>query len=267
MDNATFLQLHPVFTLDAVERELAPERGRRAALKRVQYLKRTGRLRPIVHRVYAAIPAGADPSRFQPDRYLVAAAVRPDAIFTYHAALELLGAAHSDWNVCTVITGRRRPAVALDGVTIRFVAPPVSLTRRGALTIGVRVVDRGGHPLRTTGPERTRVDGFRKPEPAGGPPELVESAAGFGVLDLPLLERILQAYDEKSLWAAAGWFLERFQRTFFVPPEYLRELERHRPKAPQYLLRSERRGVLAKRWNLLVPEYVEQGSEPDEPES
>jgi hypothetical protein len=33
----------------------------------------------------------------QPDPFLVAAAVRPDSVFSYHSALEFLGAAHSVW--------------------------------------------------------------------------------------------------------------------------------------------------------------------------
>jgi hypothetical protein len=94
--------------------------------------------------------------------------------------------------------------------------------------------------------------------------ELVESASGLAVLDLELLRRVLAAYGEKGLFAALGWFLERQQRALFVPEEFLRVLEKHRPKSPHYLLHGERGGRLAKRWNLILPDILVQPREPDE---
>ncbi len=118
--------------------------------------------------------------------------------------------------------------------------------------------------LRVSGPERTLVDGFRQPRLVGGLPELVESAAGFGVLDLDLLKRILDAYDRKALWAATGWFLERYRDTFFVPEDYLADFEKKKPRSPQYLPPGERPGTLVPRWNLVLPTNVVRGGEPDE---
>jgi len=264
MDTKTFLETRQVFSLADAVAALSPG-NRKGALDRLQYYAKLGRVKPVAYGVYSTVSPGVDPVRFQPDRYLVAAALRPDGILSHHAALELLGAAHSDWNVCTVLTRRRRPPVRLDGVTIRFVAPPVMLARQKSEAMGVRTVDRLGTSLKVTGPERTLVDGFWQPALVGGLAELIESASGFGVLELDLLASVLSAYGQKVLWAAVGWFLERYQRTFFVPPEYLTQLERHRPKALQYLLRNERGGVKIRRWNLVVPEYIERGAEADEP--
>lgn len=52
--------------------------------------------------------------------------------------------------------------------------------------------------LRVTGPERTLIDGFRRPDLVGGLPELVESAAGFPVMDLPLLFDLLEAHAQDA---------------------------------------------------------------------
>ena len=98
----------------------------------------------------------------------------------------------------------------------------------------------------------------------GGLQELVESAAGFGVLDLALLRKLLETYGEKRLWAAAGWFLERHQQRFFVPHEYLASMAPHRPAAPRYLERGRRGGKLFSRWNLIVPPALASAAEPDE---
>jgi hypothetical protein len=232
-------------------------------VERLRYHVSTGRLKQVARGVYARVPTGADPGKFLPDAYLVARALRPDAVFSHHSALELLGAAHSEWNVVTLLTTRRRDALQLDGQSIEFLAPPAVLLRSGRQGLGVRGLDRLGETLRVTGHERTLLDGFRDPAHVGGPAELVESAAGFPLLDLDLLIRLLEAYGEKRLYAATGWFLERYQRTFSVPDDFARQLEEKRPRSPQYLLRGQRGGRLAKRWNLIVPEAL-LSAEPDE---
>jgi hypothetical protein len=114
-------------------------------------------------------------------------------------------------------------------------------------------VEYRGKLLQATGPERILIEGFRHPDRVGGLAELVDSAAGFAALDLDLVLKILQHYDTANLWAATGWFLERFQKSFYVKGEVLERMARHRPQAPQYLERNQRRGVLSARWNLILP--------------
>ena len=75
---------------------------------------------------------------------------------------------------------------------------------------------------------------------------------------------VLDAYGEKGTAAAVGWFLERHRQTFFVPDELLAELEARRPRSAQYLLRDERGGELASRWNLVLPHSPLFEREPDE---
>jgi predicted transcriptional regulator of viral defense system len=266
MDTATFLQTHRVFNLNEAVEALNLQDGKKSAVERLKYYVEKGRLKIVAREVYASIPPDMTPARFQPDRYLVATAARSDGIFSHHAALELLGAAHSDWNVCTILTSRRRPPIQLEGVTVRFLDHPKALLLAKTEKLGTRTVERLGRTLRVTGPERTLIDGFRQPALIGGAAELIESAGGFGVLDLDLLKKLLNLYHQKALWAAVGWFLERHQRTFFVPPAYLSKLEKSRPKVPQYLQRNQRRGVLVKRWNLIVPDNLVREMEPSEPQ-
>jgi hypothetical protein len=193
----------------------------------------------------------------------VAAALRPNAIFCYHSALELLGAAHTEARLCTVFAERRRP-LALRSARIEFLRTPSALRRAGQERLGVREARRQGRTLTFTGPERTLVEGFRRLDRVGGLEELVTSAEGFASLDLGVLSAVLEAYDDKSTWAAVGWFLERYQRAFFVPDALLTDFEGHRPKSPQYLLRGERGGRLERRWNLVLPPSPLLAGEPDE---
>ncbi len=250
-----FLAAHPVFSLD--ELAAATGTGRPAALERVKHHGERGRLKRVAKGVYAAVPRGMAADRFVPDRYLVAAVARPDGILSHHAALELLGAAHSEWNECTVLCSARRCTIALDGAVVRFLLYPAALRRRGAERIGIRITQRQGRSIAHSGPERTLVDGFRQPRLVGGLGELVASAASFGVLDLDLLERILGSYDQSGLSACLGWFLERYQDRFFVPGSLLARLEKQRPRSVHYVPRGHRGGVFFRRWNLVLPEGLE----------
>lgn len=252
-----------MFRLDDLAKTIARPNAREAARERVKYHVARGRLKVVSRGVYATVPPAVDGRTFEPDRYLVAAAVRDDALFSHHAALELLGAAHSDWNVCTVLTGRRRGPLVLRNVRVLFLSDPPQFHARDRRGLGSRVVERQGVDLRVTGPERTLLDGLRQPRFVGGLAELVESVAGFGVLDLDLLERLLEVYGQRMLHAATGWFLERFRDRFFVPDAYLAKLERQKPRSRQYLPRGRRKGgVVLSRWNLVLPSDVARAGEP-----
>jgi hypothetical protein len=92
----------------------------------------------------------------------------------------------------------------------------------------------------------------------GGLEELVQSAAGPPSLDVHQLRDLLEAYNQRFLWAATGWFLERYQRAFRVTEDDLSQFQRHRPASPHYLPRRERGkgGTLLPRWNLILPEAL-----------
>jgi hypothetical protein len=130
---------------------------------------------------------------------------------------------------------------------------------------GTRRVEHRGKILTATGPERTLVEGFRRPSLVGGLEELVNSAGGFSTIDLGLLEEILSRYNIANLWAASGWFLERFQASFYVPDDALSRMERRRPRSPQYLERDRRGGWLASRWNLILPNVLKPAGGVHEP--
>lgn len=264
METASFLQTHRVFSLDEAVRALQPAGGRKAVLERLKYAMRRGKVKPLARGVYASVPPNTDPATFRPDPFLVAAVLRPDAVFSHHSALELLGAAHSLWRGCSAYSTRRPQRFVLDGNDLQFLAHPEALVREGRIELGTRLVRRLDRELRVTGPERTLIDGFRQPDRAGGLAELVESAAGFPVLELPLLFELLHAYRQKVLWAAVGWFLDAYRETFFVGESDLARIEPRVPKAPQYLARDQRGGVLVRRWNLIVPDHLVSGREPDE---
>ncbi len=261
-----FFARRPVFSLEQATAALGDGgAGARATVaNRLKHHLKSGRLLRVAREVYAVVPPGADFGSYRADVFLVAAAARPDAIFSHHSALELLGAAHSVWNVCTVLTAARRAPLRVTGATIRFLPHPPALVKQGLGELGLGEVMRHGIALRTTGAERTLVEGFRQPHLVGGAVELVESAGGIAVLDFALLLRLLEAYDLRRVWAAVGWFLERYRQQLFVADELLQRIARHRPRAAVYLEPGTRGGTLAPRWNLILPAALLQGQGPDE---
>ena len=240
-----------------------------ALVKRLKHLQATGRVVSLERGLYATVRPGDSPEAVAPDPYLVSSVLRPDGVFAYHSALTLLGAGHSDWNVVTLLSRRRRRPLVLRNARIDVLPHPAALVRKRGTEVGVRSLPYLDRTLRVTGPERTLVDGFRRLGPVGGLEELVTSAAGFPSLDLSELHAVLRAYDLRILYAAVGWFLQTYRAHFFVPDAFLARLETKRPAAPQYLPRrgraEEGSGRMVPRWNLILPETVLHGAPPDEP--
>ena len=264
MKTSEFFATHSVFSLNEAAEALKPIGGRLGTVERLKYHLKAGRLKLAARGVYAVVLPGVPAERFQPAPVLVASAVRPDGVFSHHSALELLGAAHRVWHQCILYVKQRRRPLRLNGTTIRFLEHPGPMRSAANEQLGTMRVERQGKLLRTTGPERTLVEGFRRPALVGGLEELVRSASGFSTLDLDLLEKVLHEYAIANLWAAAGWFLERFQQTFYVPERILERLALHRPRSPHYLERDRRGGALSARWNLILPEALARLGEPDE---
>jgi len=250
------MALPAVFSLEEATAALDSRRSKRATSEYLKYHVRKGRLLTVTREVYARVPPGVDPARFQPDPFLVLAATRADAVIAYHGALELLGVAHSHWGRCAAWSRTRRAPIRLGNVRLVFLPDSSAIRSMQDRTVGTRTMERSGRLLKTTGPERTLVEGFLRVDEAGGAEELVESARGFAVLDLRLLERMLASYDLKRVWAAVGWFLEATQQSFAVPDGFLEMCSRNKPQRPQYLSRGQRGGTLVKSWNLILPESL-----------
>jgi len=174
-------------------------------------------------------------------------------VFAYHTALELLGAAHSVWHECTLHCDQRRKTLKVGSTRILFLLTPTALRRRRLQTMATRTVPHLTRQLVVTGPERTIVEGLRQPHRVGGLEELVESVGGLPLLDFRLLERVLEVYNEKTLWAAVGWITESHREAWSTPAKFLDDCRRRRPRQNQYVFRGLRGGRLLREWRLIVP--------------
>jgi len=224
--------------------------------EQAKYYTSTGRLRHLARGVYAVVPPGADPTTFLPDPYLVAAALRTDAVLSYHTALDLLGVSRSVFHRYPYFTVRPRRMVRLDSWEWPSVAHPKALVEKRRTDFGVVMMDRRGTVLRVTGPERTLADGFFALRWVGGLEELVESVAAFHDLDLDRLDAYLRLLDRAVVDAAVGWFVESHPQVAPQASAFLQRLERRTPKTAVYLGTRAPGGRMQRRWNLIVPSHL-----------
>jgi predicted transcriptional regulator of viral defense system len=260
-DVRRFFETHPVFTLEQFRR-VAGGRATDATIRtRVKYHLGRGHLKLVEQRVYAVVPAGVPRGRFVPDRFLVAAALREDAVLAYHSALELLGYAHSTYRDAFFLTARRRKDVRLGPGRVRALLHPKPLRDTGEEGYGVEVRERLGVKLKVTGPERTLVDCLAAPRYAGGVEEALQSARGIPTLDLERLAGYLDRLGQRRLFAVVGFVLEAEAQRLFVRPEFLQRLAREGPGSPTYLDPRRTGGRLQQRWNLVVPTCWSRGHE------
>lgn len=257
MKTAVFLATHPVFSLSTAEK-LLPGHVR----KKIAHAVKTGKVVRLRRGLFATVPPGTEPRKVVPNRYLTMAEARPGVVLTGHSALELLGLAHSEWNVCSAYGASRRSPFKVAGVTYKVVGHPAPLAGRFEL-MGVETRSLQGLPVRHLGAERCLVDGFDRPRLFGGIVELVKSLDGLRLLDFDLLESLLDRFESKTLFGAVGWFLERNQRDLFTSPELLKRLEARSPRGSHYLVRRSGTSVWAKRWGVLVPIELVSGEDVD----
>ena len=256
---------HPVFTLQAFRRDGERQGLSKTALgERIKYALERGRLKLLEKGLYAVVPPGVPTSAFVPDRFLVAAALRDDAVLAYHSALEFLGFAHSVYRDVYYLTARRRKDLRLPDGRVRALLPPKALRDRHSEHFGVETSERLGVKIKVTGTERTLVDCFATPRYAGGLEEVMESGRAIAVLDLEVLGAYLDLLDERRLFAILGFFLEQQAQRLFVPSTFLGRLERKCPASKVYLDQHQRGGRLVRRWNLVVSQRWVSGSDTGE---
>lgn len=218
----------------------------------VQSFLKTGKLVRIKRGLYAAVNIFGDS---EPDRYLIAAKLRPEYYIGYHTALELHGCAYSAYRHCYVAVNRSSCFRAFDFGGVRY-SPVVQQN----LTTGVDTVDRYGKTLRLSSPSRTFVDCLRRMELAGGLEECLKSLDGLRGVKFQSVETVLDMYDEEVLRRKTGFVLELLQKH---SPYYRgvkgADLDRLASRVGKSTLYMEpgARSKRSRRWNLYVPRDIE----------
>ena len=254
-----FFAEHPVFTTEAVSQFLAKNgstnRWTRKAL--LAHHQKRGRILRIRQGLYAVIPFGTEPSKFEPDAFLVAACATEDSVLAYHTALEFHGRAHAVFARFHFLTRHFCRPFEFRG-NLFLGLPPAKSIAGAAQPTGVRQVDRVGLSIRVTSLERTLVDVLDRPDLSGGWEEIWRSLETIEYFDLDEVVAYARLLANATTAAKVGFFLEQNRDRLSVSDENLEPLRQLRPKNPTYIERGGKsHGSLVKTWNLIVPDAVQ----------
>ena len=251
-----FLEHNPVFTLEKFRKDFSVLKGGREASDMIQHNKSMGRVGMIKEGLYYAIRPGQSALTAPVDPFLLASMLAPDAVLSYHTALDLLGFGHSMFNMYYCFSNRFRPALRFRRDHFRVVVIPEKLKKKAQGLFGTEKVERQGVKLVVTGKERTLVECLEKPQNCGGFEEMYRSLEKIPFIRPDVLIQYLDLREQKNLYARVGFFLEQHREDLHVEDFLMRQLAQSVPVQPVYWTPQRKGGVLVKPWNLIVPEAV-----------
>ena len=179
--------------------------------------------------------------------YMIAHTLRADAVFVYHAALDLHGLAHSSSNTIQFMT---------EGSSLNFVFDEIkykSFSPRKSIKAEILTAKAYGSIAVTTR-EQTFVDCMAKVGAAGGTEEVLRSFASLPYVNLNVIVECLDQYLP-SVAARVGWYLEANQKRWSVPSEVLEKIELRIPQNASYKLDPgvTRFESYSSRWRVSLP--------------
>jgi len=255
-DILAFLEHHPVFTLGELREYFSIENGGREASDMILHNKKMGRIGMIKEGLYFAVRPGQTTGEAPVDPFLLASKLVPDAVLAFHTALDLLGFGHSQFNTYYCFSNRFRPALRFRKDHFRVVVTPEKLQKKSQELFGIEKVERSGVKVVVTRKERTLVECLEKPQYCGGFEEMYRSLQKIPFIQPEVLLEYLNLREQKNLYARVGFFLDQHRGDLHVEESLLRQLARSVPAQPVYWATQRKGGVLAKPWNLIVPEVV-----------
>ncbi len=253
------LATHPVFRAEEFGEFLAQRDSRNVRTRDslLTHYVNGGRLLRVRRGLYAVVPLGQTQETVQPDPFLLAARMAPDAVLAYHTALEFHGRAYSAFQEFTYLTSTAARPAEFRGKTFRGVAFPKSLLERNQESFGVETADRSGLEVRVTSLERTLVDILDRPAISGGWEEIWRSLESVEYFDLDRVTEYALLLDNATTVAKVGFYLEQHAEQLMVEESTLSRLRGRIPKTAHYLDRSVREPArLVEPWNIIVPERI-----------
>lgn len=257
----SFLSAHPVFT----RAEFAAAFGRPASSTSVTSLLKhhlkAGNIKRLSREVFAAVPAHLSAEHLVVDRFAAASKLRPDGVLGYHSALELHGAAYSEFNEVQLVSRGRPELAELPFGPCRFVNPPKALLDAGRTDYLTVTMDRLGVSIKVTAIERTVVDVLHRPDIAGAAEEVLQSLDLVRYLDPEKVVDYVELLGIRSLASLAGWWLERRRSALVIPESALDRLRALLPRSKHYALGAKPGdAVLVEPWRVLLPPQAVEAS-------
>ncbi|MCK4909066.1 MAG: type IV toxin-antitoxin system AbiEi family antitoxin domain-containing protein [Planctomycetes bacterium] len=220
-----------------------------AALQ-LHLLVKKGYLQKVRRGLYAIVPVEFIGRSYQPDKFIVASRLTTPYTLSHYTAMELHGPGQAVLNQVYTSSPNRLLPFSHQGLEFKGV-----LTRD---LFGVTALNHEGHTIHVTDTERTILDCLRQPNYAGGIVELIHSLERLARIDVARLLEYLKKFNEKALYAKAGFVLKLFAYYWKVKPEMLRGIKKNIGTTKYYFPRQLTRGTgkLVTDWNLIVSKYL-----------
>ncbi|PIU51759.1 hypothetical protein COS91_02755 [Candidatus Desantisbacteria bacterium CG07_land_8_20_14_0_80_39_15] len=243
----------PVFTSKEYQDEFKEINTKSTVRTKIGRLLKKGRMGTMGGGIYFVIPQGYDVKSYTPDKFLAASKMREDAVIGYHSAFELLGYATQVFNTVYYITSLQKQMKSFRGVT--YLSVSVQRPLQGRASFGIEKIARDKVKVAVTNKERTLIDCLDRLEYSGGFEELCHCAEALPYLDLDFVFEYLSVLSKKSLFAKAGYLLEKYKDKFFFDEKWVKRFISERFKSPSiaYLGSRSDDNKLIARWNLMVP--------------
>ncbi len=252
-----FLSQHAVFTVSELDRFLTDRGGSGNPNTRksiLTYYRKQGRIIPVRRGLYATVPFGADPSKSPVDPYLVVSKMTPDAVLSYHTALEFFGKAYTLYTKLIYTSVKKSLPLKFQSYEIVGVPLPLSIREKGKDMFGVTCHKRSGVEIRVTSLERTFVDVLDRPHLAGSWEEIWRSLESVEFFDLDQVIEYTLLLENATTAAKVGFFLEQHKEALMIDDAGLIPLRKLIPQQPHYMVRGKRKKCQwVKSWNLMVP--------------
>ena len=255
MDYKSFLNTHPVFTLDELTVGLGKEKTATVYNNLKYYVKRN-KIRSVKRGLYYVVPDESSPENFCPDAILVTSRLSKDAVVAFHSALELMGYGHSIFHRFFYYTALRKRVVLFKGEEFISVKVQEMLKQEQLEMTGVEEMRYHNTVVRSTNRERTFLDCLDRPEYGGGIEEVYRCVEKYPYLDFEEIMNYLEALGKKMLYAKAGFFLKQHREQFYVEESLLQKLRKRIPNSVIYFDSQRKKGKLIKEWNLVIPDII-----------
>lgn len=172
-------------------------------------------------------------------------ALDPDAVLSYHSALEAWGVAHNVGFSCQF-----RSSVVKNGFTFRGVSYEPF---RSAAPVPVAALRTPWGRKRVTSREQTVLDCLNRPGLAGGVEEAVRGVTAFTWIDVDALAR-MSTEAGPSAMARAGWLLAQKKDDWHVDDGTLARMEASLGQGPYRLGHASAESGWSSPWKLILPE-------------